>query len=56
MASYIHGTGAKARTRLEGRTIKKKKAGCRKNVKEASQYPQKTRNVPCTWTCHMLSC
>ena len=49
-ASYIHGSAAtKARTRLAGRTIKKKTAaGYRKKCKEASPYPQKPG------TCHVL--
>ena len=50
MASYIHGTGAEklAPSEREERLQRKR----RQDVGVLAEI----RNVPCTWTCHMLSC
>mgnify|MGYP006963070096 CR=1 FL=1 len=56
MASYIHGTGAEklAPSEREERLQRKRRQDVGRSVKR--QHRIRRRNVPCTWTCHMLSC
>ena len=57
MASYIHGTGAEklAPSEREERLQRKRRQDVGRSV-NGSTGSAEIRNVPCTWTCHMLSC